>query len=126
MIHEVGRQGGGEIALLSLLLLIHADRRVRADPLAPPVQRQIASLLHSARGRVADEPEMRVEAALGERLGQADDPRRDAPCTRVLVGAFERKEVELHRGPSRIPPTGDSILRIRKSCASGSRPLRAL
>ena len=67
------------------------------DPLAPAVQGQSTPPLDSRLRRIADEPEVRVEAAAGERFGETDDPRRDSAGARIQVGPLEREQVELPR-----------------------------
>src|SRR5205823_13876938 len=90
------RKAAVEVRDFVILAVVDADRMMAADPLTPAMEPQAAveRALIGGKLRVADEEEVRLEAALGQRPREFFDANAQSARLRVLVGALEGKEDE--------------------------------
>lgn len=96
LVDEVRRKAAGVVLVLAPLAVVHAGRVVAADPLRPPVQVQRSVHLVPGQRRIADEPQVRVEAEIRECSRQAVCACGKPAGSRVGIRSFERQDMELH------------------------------
>src|SRR5262249_60613157 len=88
----------GIVGSLALFTVVQAGGVVLTDPLPPPVQPEVSPSLVTRERRIADKPQMGLEASLGEGLTQPTDAARNATGPGILVRAFKAEDVKLHIG----------------------------
>src|SRR5262245_38532831 len=91
------RQRRGVVGSLALFTVVHPGGVILTDPLTPPVQPEVSPAFMPSEGRVADKPQMGLEAGGGEGLTQPTDAARNATRPGILVRAFETQNVKLQR-----------------------------
>ena len=95
-LHEEGGQTIAKVEPLPLFAVVDAAGMMRADPPTPSMELEAPTTLVSGKRRAAYEPQVRVEAGIGEGLRQTCHAARDTTRSRVPIRTFERKDMDLH------------------------------
>jgi hypothetical protein len=72
---------------------------VPTDPLTPAMELEPGMGLMAWQLRITNEPEMGLIAKVGKGIDQTVNATGKAAGVGIGVGAFKRKDVELHGGP---------------------------